>query len=131
MEGPLAYLELVTVMATITAAVLYLDRVPAVSRRFARAVHLLPPEPERAAERRIEVLAADLRRLHAEARAPRPGITMARQVGIVAAYDDLLLLACRALDIETTLAQIPPGVEREAERLRAEYLLGEAGIRLH
>jgi hypothetical protein len=129
MDGPLGYLELLAVVVLVTGAVLNLDRVPALARRLARAVPLVPPEPERPAERSIEVLAADLRRLHAEARAPRPGVTMARQRGIVAAYDDMLLLACRALAIETTLAEIPPGVERESERLRVEFLLGDAGLR--
>jgi hypothetical protein len=47
---------------------------------------------------------------------------------VVRAYDDLLLDACRALEVQTSLASLPEGIERESERLRVEYELERAGL---
>ena len=76
----------------------------------------------------LEKLAADLRRLRPEARSPRPGVTMARQKGIVAAYDGVLVATARALGVDTSLADLPEGIDREAERLRLEDALEAAGL---
>jgi hypothetical protein len=56
-------------------------------------------------------------------------MSMAKYRGAMAAYDDALLDACRALDLSTDLSTLPEGVERESERLRVEYELERAGIR--
>jgi hypothetical protein len=53
---------------------------------------------------------------------------MARQRGIVAAYDGILAATPKALDVPTTLADLPEGIDREAERLRLEEALSQAGI---
>ena len=55
---------------------------------------------------------------------------MAKYRGAVAAYDDALVDACRALELTTELSALPDGVERESERLRVEYELERAGIDL-
>ncbi|MGZ8744420.1 MAG: hypothetical protein ACXWXO_16000 [Nocardioides sp.] len=55
---------------------------------------------------------------------------MARRIGAVKAHDDLLADACRALVIENTLTGLPLGTDRDAERLRVEHELGEAGLQL-
>lgn len=76
----------------------------------------------------IEDVARSLRRLRSEVLAPAPGAPMARRTAAMAAYDDLLLVAARALGVPDTLSDVPPGTDREAERLRVEHLLREAGL---
>ena len=93
-----------------------------------RRAHLIPPEVPPAPGRPLERLAADLRRLRPEVRSPRPGVTMARQRGIVAAYEGLLVEAAFALGVPTTLAELPEGIDHEAERLRLEHALEQAGL---
>ena len=67
--------------------------------------------------------------------APRPGhrsraVPMARQRGIVAAYDDVLVDTAGRSRCPTTLAELPEGIDREAERLRLEHALERAGSQL-
>lgn len=124
----LSYLALVAALVLGAWATRHLGRLPRATRRVLRRAHLLAPEPPHPGGRPIEDLAASLRRLRAEVLAPRPGVTMARQRGVVAAYDDTLVLACRALQIETALAGLPLGLEHESERLRVEELLRRAGL---
>jgi hypothetical protein len=52
----------------------------------------------------------------------------ARQRGIVAAYDGVLLQVATALGVPTTLAEVPEGLDHEAERLRLEHALELAGL---
>ena len=100
------------------------DRYLAVGRRL----HVLAPARIPPAGPPLEKLAADLRRLRPQARAPRPGVAMAKQRGIVAAYEEVLLRTARALGVSTTLAELPSGIDHEAERLRLEHALTEAGL---
>jgi hypothetical protein len=97
-----------------------------------RAVRRLvgPPRPEPPAGRPIEDVARALRRLRREVLAPTPGAPFARRTAAAAAYEDLLLEAARALGVEDTLSGLGQGTDREAERLRLEHLLREAGLRL-
>ena len=95
---------------------------------LSRRLHLFPPVAEPPKGPPLQKLAADLRRLRPEARSPRPGVPMARQKGIVAAYDGVLVSTARALDVPTTLAELPDGIDREAERLRLEHTLETAGL---
>jgi hypothetical protein len=78
----------------------------------------------------IERIAADLRRIRPQARKPAMGTPMARRRAIVAAYDEALLDACRALDVPTELDRMTDALERESERLRTEHDLEEAGVDL-
>jgi hypothetical protein len=55
---------------------------------------------------------------------------MARRLAIVAAYDEALVDACRALDVPTELSRISDALERESERLRTEAELERAGVDL-
>jgi hypothetical protein len=98
------------------------------STELGRRVHLIPPAAPAAPGPPLEKLAADLRRLRAEVRSPRPGIAMAKQRGIVAAYDEVLVETARALGVPTTLAEVPDGLDHEAERLRLEVALERAGL---
>ncbi len=94
-----------------------------------RRVHLLPTPVAPPAGPPLEKLAEDLRRLHPEARTPQPGVRMARHRGIVAAYDLTLVATARALEVHTTLHELPTtSIDREAERMRLEHALTRAGL---
>lgn len=127
----------VLVLALITAgvaAVLWLTahaaQVLELGIRVARTLHLLKPLPPVPAGMPIERIAADLRRIRTQALMPPAGTPMARRRATVAAYDEALLEACRALDVPTELDRISDALERESERLRTEAELERAGVRL-
>lgn len=77
------------------------------------------------------VLAADVRRLHVAYRQHPAGQSMTRRRGLEQAYDDALLDACHALGVPDTLSALPSGTDRDAERLRVEYLLEQQGLPLN
>lgn len=91
-------------------------------------LRLRRPAPAAPAGPPIEKLAADLRRLYPLAHFPRPGTRMPKQRGATAAYDGVLELAARALEVPTTLAELPEGFDHEVERLRVEHALAAAGL---
>ncbi len=96
---------------------------------LARRLNLIAPEAPATHGPPLERLAADLRRLRPLARTPRPGVPMARHRGIVAAYDMVLTDTARALAVPTRLPELPAlGLDREAERLRLEHALEQAGL---
>ena len=74
-------------------------------------------------------LVADLKRLRAATLEVEPGTSHVRRNATLAAYDDALVQACRALGLPDNLTDLPPGTDREAERLRVEALLEAAGLR--
>ena len=130
-DGPLGGL-LALAMGTLVlfltmGGALYLHEIAVILRRLADRVS---PPPELPAPPPIEVIARDARRLRAELLALTPGTPMARRVGLSRAYDDLLAEACAALDVPDTLAGLDPGTDRDIERLRVEYELEAAGMRL-
>jgi hypothetical protein len=94
-----------------------------------RRLGLVAPLVQQADGPPLEELAATLRRLHPAVRAPRAETTTVRQQGILAAYDGGLVAAAAALDVPTTLADLPEGLDHEAERLRIEHELERAGLR--
>ena len=96
----------------------------------ARRLRILPPAPPTPLGMPIERIVTDLRRIRPQAMTPASGMPMARRRGIVAAYDDVLLDACRALGVPTALDQVTDHLERESERLRTEHELERAGLRL-
>lgn len=108
-------------------AVLYGHEIATLARRRLRR---RAPAPERPTGPPIERIASDVRRVRADLRAQAPGLPMARRIAISRAYDDLLVDACRALDLPDTLTDLPPGTERDAERLVVEHELEVAGLRL-
>jgi hypothetical protein len=126
--GVLAIAIATAVAAVALGAVFYFGEVTALTVRVGRLLGLIPPVGPTPLGMPLERIAADLRRLHAEARRHQPGMSMAKYRGAVAAYDDALLDACRALDLSTDLSTLPEGVERESERLRVEFELERAGI---
>ena len=93
-----------------------------------RRVGLVPSLVEQPTGPPLEDLAATLRRLHPAVRSPRAEMTPVRQQGIIAAYDGGLVAAAAALGVPTTLADLPEGLDHEAERLRIEHELQRAGL---
>jgi len=57
-----------------------------------------------------------------------PGLPARGLRGIVAAYDGVLVAAAAALGVPTSLAELPDGLDHEAERLRIEHELQRAGL---
>ena len=76
----------------------------------------------------IERIAADLRRIRPETLTQASGTPMVRRQAVVAAYDQALLDACRALNVPTELDRVTDALERESERLRTEAELERAGV---
>jgi hypothetical protein len=101
-----------------------LERAVALGRRLG----LVAPLVEQPSGPPLQDLVATLRRLHPAVRSPRPETTTVRQHGIVAAYDGVLVAAAAALGVPTSLADLPQGLDHEAERLRIEHELQQAGL---
>ncbi len=119
-------LVLCTLMLGIAfGAFLCQDEISRVHRRVRERLSPSPVVPDGPA---IEDVARALRRLHAEVRAPEPGTTMAKRRGAAAAYEDLLIQAAQALGVPDTLSDVREGPDHEAERLRLEHVLREAGL---
>jgi DNA-binding transcriptional MerR regulator len=76
----------------------------------------------------IERISADLRRIRVRALAQAEGMPVVQRRAIMAAYDDALMDACRALGVDTDLDTQNDDLERESERLRTEVQLERAGI---
>jgi len=98
--------------------------------RCGRTIGLVKATPPAPAGMPIERIAADLRRIRPQALMQATGTPMARRRGIIAAYDQALLEACRALEVPTELDRITDALERESERLRTEAELARAGVEL-
>jgi hypothetical protein len=85
-------------------------------------------EPVAPADRPLELVAADLRRLGAQLARVPAGAPMARRRGLQAAYDDVLVEAARLLEVSHALDAVPPGRPRDVERLRLQTALWDAGL---
>ena len=70
----------------------------------------------------------DLRRLGAAYYGGHPGRSWVKTDAFRRAYEQALVEGCVALDISTDLLDIDPGTEHDAERLRVEHLLMDAGL---
>ena len=101
-----------------------------IARAWRRVHHRLVPPPPAPEGPAIEDLARALRRLRGQVLSPGPGTTMAKRRGATAAYEDLLVQAAHALGVPDTLSELREGTDREAERLRLEHVLREAGLSL-
>lgn len=76
----------------------------------------------------IERIAADARRIRAELRQAPPNLPVAKRRGWLEAYDDVLVTACRSLDLEQRLDVLPEGVTHDLERERVERMLEANGL---
>lgn len=131
LAGILAWLALTLAPLAVWTVLLHGDGVvralgPRVSRL--RVAVRRPPAPAPRC-RPLQEVAADLRRLYPAVHTPVPGTRMAKQRGVVLAYDEHLVVASTALEVTTSLLQLSPGgVDREIERLRVEHALADAGL---
>jgi hypothetical protein len=125
--GLIAVLLLTLVAAATVGGVLYQHHFAVIFRRLADRV---APPPELPANPPIEQVARDARRVRAQLLALAPGTPMTKRRGLWQAYDDLLAVACRVLDVPDTLTGLDPGLDRDAERLHVEDELHSAGLRL-
>ncbi|MGH3364397.1 MAG: hypothetical protein ACRDOW_06675 [Nocardioidaceae bacterium] len=126
--GLLRVLAATALLALVVGSVFYARQIAGWLTRIGRRLRLLPPLAPTPLGLPLERIARDLRRLQPEARRHRQGTANAKHQGVVAAYDDLLLAACRAVGVSTDLDSLPEGLERESERLRVEAELEQAGI---
>ncbi len=97
------------------------DLAPSVARRLSR-------HPARPTGRPIEEIASSIRRLGAAYYGGHPGRSWVKTDAFRRAYEQALVEGCQALDISTDLLEIDLGTEHDAERLRVEYLLMDAGL---
>lgn len=93
-----------------------------------RLLRIVPPPPPTPLGMPIERISADLRRIRERALAQAEGMPVVQRRAILAAYDDALMDACRALGVDTDLDAMNDDLDRESERLRTEVQLERAGI---
>ena len=130
LEGFVEWLAATALMVATLGVVVYQREVRTFLVAAGRGlVPAAPPQPQPLG-RPIELIARDARRLGQRFRSEPPGLSFAKFEGLRRAYDDVLAESCRALGIENLLSDLRPGTERDAERLRVEYLLTQAGWRL-
>ena len=86
------------------------------------------PESDQPKRPPIQQVAADLRRLRRQLERLPKGASYVRVAGVQRAYDEVLLIACAELEVNTTLNETPSGQQRDLERLRVEFMLGECGL---
>lgn len=127
MAGLVAIVTCTVMLGAVLGLVLCQEELGRAVRRVRARLH---PPPPAASTPAIEDLAAALRRLRRDVLATTPGTPMARRRGTVAAYDDLLAQAARALEVPDLLTDLREGTDREAERLRLEHQLQQAGLTL-
>ncbi|WP_414937524.1 hypothetical protein [Amycolatopsis sp. cmx-11-51] len=98
-------------------------KVPALVRRWRRR-----GEPEIPAGPPVERLAADVRRVRRLLAELPDGASAVRRYGTRQAYDALLVQACREVEVDHRLDELPEGFDRGVERLRVEKSLAERGF---
>ncbi|MFL6130168.1 MAG: hypothetical protein ACJ73E_14030 [Mycobacteriales bacterium] len=108
---------------------LHLGRIGGWAVALLRRCKVLRPAEVEIPRPPLEQLAADLRRLAPALRDLPRGTSRARQRGLLMAYDDVLVAAALALDVPHALDTLPPGIDRELERVRVEGALEAAGLR--
>jgi predicted NAD/FAD-binding protein len=86
------------------------------------------PESDQPKRPPIQQVAADLRRLRRQLERLPKGASYVRVAGVQRAYDEVLVIACAELGVDTTLSETPAGQQRDLERLRVEFMLGECGL---
>lgn len=130
MRGILVVLAGTALLGAALALVFYGEQLWRAAVQVGRRTGAIPEPPPRPLTPPIAELAADLRRLRAATRSHTAGESMVRRQAAVAAYDDALAQALTALGLHDTLSDLPPGTERDAERLRVEWLLEQEGLNL-
>lgn len=108
--------------------ILHLGRILDGLEWLVRRIGLVRDPAPRPTHPPIEKVAASLRRLDREILTFAPGTTNTRRRALQLAYDDLLETACQALAVRHELGDLPPGWNRDVERIRVESCLEQAGL---
>lgn len=130
MHGILIVLAGTAMLAAAVALVLYGDAVVRGVGWLGRRAGVLPEPPPLPLAPPIDQLARDLRRLRLARTQHSPGESMVRRQAATAAYDEALAQALTALGLPDSLSALRAGTERDAERLRVEWLLEQEGLDL-
>lgn len=128
LAGVVEWVAYTVLIVAMLGAFLYVREITRLLVRIFRWVFPAAPPPPAPLGRPIEAIARDAQRLGARFRDPPDRQSFARFEGLRRSYDDVLAEACHALGIPDLMTSVPPGPERDAERLRIEFLLGEAGL---
>jgi hypothetical protein len=91
---------------------------------------LSPQRAQQPSHPPIEEVAGSLRRLRRMLHSLPKGTSYVRSVGVANAYDQMLSVACEQLDVPNKLLTLRHGKQRDLERLRVEFELGECGLLL-
>lgn len=127
--GLLIYVAANALLVIAVGALLHAGRTLAVLQRLLRRLRAVAsPAMPSPTGMPIERIAADVRRLRHDVGALPPQMPQQRRRGVIAAYDDALLDACRALQLPTSLAVLPEGMAHDLERLRVEEELRRSGL---
>ena len=127
MAGVLFIAGVTATGAAVIAVILYASTLVRAGRRLGVRFGLLPPD-EPTLPQPVERLASDVQRIRADLVVLDPHTPVARRRGLLAAYDEALADACRALGLPDLLSGVPNGVDREVVRLEVEQQLVEAGL---
>lgn len=122
--------ELLGLMFLPTAVIAGLTHLPAVASLVTKAVQRVRPPAPQPAGPPIEKISSDLRRISAHlddqmAAVRLPGRAL-RVQATMAAYDQVLLSACRALEVDPAATETPMSSQ---DRLQTEAALAAAGMR--
>jgi hypothetical protein len=119
--------EITAIGAGVVGSVLYGPALLRTARRAGVRLGLVAPDPP-VLPPPVERLARDVQRIRSDLAVLDPHTPVARRRGVVAAYDDALRDACRALGLPDQLVDVPEGVDREVVRLEVEEQLVSAGL---
>lgn len=123
-----ALLQLIALLAAFAGVIVGLG--PLTRRLEAWAARRRAARHPRPANRPLQAVTADLRRLGRQVELVPTGVPMARRRALLAAYDDVLTEAAAMLGVPSELSRLPEGRPREVERLRLVSALRAAGLQV-
>ena len=125
--GVVSLAAITAIGAGVVGSALYGPALLRTARRAAVRLGLVAPDPPMLPPA-VERLARDVQRIRSDLATLDPHTPVARRRGVVAAYDDALVDACRALGLPDLLHDVPDGLDREVVRLEVEEQLVAAGL---
>ncbi|MDP9239855.1 MAG: hypothetical protein M3O55_04345 [Actinomycetota bacterium] len=122
--------ELLGLMFLPTAVIACLTHLPALASLVTQAVERVHPHAPQPTGPPIEQISADLRRISAHLDAQVSAVRLPGRIqrvrATMAAYDQVLLSACRALEVDPAGTETPMSSQ---DRLQTEAALAAAGMR--